>query len=277
MERSRALLSRNRAPSVAIVFVHGLAGDASTTWEAFPSLVREMPEAKDSDAYMFGYPSLEHPVEFSAAQFSNFLSDLLKDPARTLINPSLPSGADKRRDAFRYQSIVICAHSMGAVVARRVIIELDQNGDPGEDVSRVRMLLFAPAHKGSNLPLLLASGFGLDWLPGGALAAKLLYLRYRSLDDLATGSEYLRDLLTSSRQLRESRIAKGLAVDHLRATVLHAQKDRVVVQCRFDDDPIGKPIMRRNHRSVCKPDNYYLRPLELLRVVLRSLLAPEKR
>jgi hypothetical protein len=160
------------------------------------------------------------------------------------------------------------------------MIDLENHFGFGDPPVAIRLLLFAPAHKGSILPLMLASDFGIGWLPvaGAAAIARIVS---PALNDLSRGSETLIRLEADSRTLREkierqneelSRSrgrrssskpeeaikpsqAQGLrpATTHLLATVLHAAGDKVVVQEPFDADPPMQPVMRQNHRSICKP------------------------
>jgi hypothetical protein len=265
MTGGEALLSASLDADAAVVFVHGWGGDAGSTWEDFQANFRTLPEAVRTDALFWGYPSKTHKVAFCAAKLREFLADLLGAPAPSILTPSLPPGAPPRDEVFRYGQITLCAHSMGAVIVRRAMIDLERIGGLGVPPPAIRLLLFAPAHKGSNLPLMLASGCGLEWLPGATLLANVLRLRYRSLDDLARGSDTLRRLEEDSRSLR-SRLEGGAGnASHLRALVLHAQNDGVVEQEPFDDDPPFTTVMKRNHRSICKPDDSYRKPLEALR------------
>jgi pimeloyl-ACP methyl ester carboxylesterase len=290
MTGGEVLLSASPFVDSAVVFVHGWGGAAGRTWENFQAGLRGLPEASKADGIFWGYPSTIRKVAFCAAKFREFLGDLVEAPASHILNLSLPPKAPPRDPQFRYRKVVLCAHSMGAVIVRRAVIELDRMGKLEASRTAVRLLLFAPAHKGSNIPMMAASGFGLEWIPGARLIANsLLVLRYRSLMDLATGSEVLRLLEQDCRDLRTSKIPeyerilesrRRLSSDadveaigaslwgHLRATVLHAEADGVVEQERFDDDPPFTTVMRRNHRSICKPDDSYRKPVEELQKLI---------
>ena len=263
--RSQAMLNRAPAPETAVVFVHGWGDSALGTWEAFPAALREMPEAAAADIFFLDYPSTRASVATCAGEAKELLLDLLRAPARHLVNSSLPEGVAARAEEWRYARIVIVAHSMGAVVARRAWLDLERAGLSRQEAEKLRLLFFAPAHLGSSLPDLVASGLGLDCLPGASLVGRALVTYYRSLADLAPGSTALRLLADDSRTARERRMAAGTRDDDLRATVLHARDDKVVVQDRFDEDIDERPIAHRNHRNACKPDEAYRRPVEALR------------
>jgi pimeloyl-ACP methyl ester carboxylesterase len=262
------LLSVSPVAEEAIVFIHGWGGDAVGTWENFRAGIHALPEMSMADALFWAYPSKTHQVAYSAGVLRQFLSDLIDAPVRSILDPSCPQDLALRGDGFRYQRITLCAHSMGAVIARRAMIDLDREGGLGDPPPVIRLLLFAPAHKGSNLPLMIRSGFGLGWVPGATLVANALRLHYSSLEGLAKGGQTLRELEEHSRCLRLKLERGGKNTAHLRAQVLHAQNDRVVEQDSFDDDPPFTPVMKQTHRSICKPNDSYLQPIEALRRAL---------
>ena len=265
-----SLVMLSRAPVVekAIVFVHGWGGSASGTWEQFPTALRAMPEAAAVDAFFLDYPSTTLSVAVCASELKELLVDLLRAPAAHVVNPSLAEEAPPRPAGWRYRRVLLVAHSMGAVVARRALLDLDRTDLTVDEATAMRLLFFAPAHLGSSLPLLVASGLGLDWLPGASLVGRALRAHYRSLADLEEGSNALRLLSDDSRSARARRATAQEADDDLRAHVRHARNDKVVVQDRFDEDLDGRPIAHRNHRSACKPSESYRVPVEALRGVL---------
>jgi pimeloyl-ACP methyl ester carboxylesterase len=248
-------------PRTAILFVHGFGGAAVSTWESFQFHLRLSPEASDADVWFLQYPSMRHKVAWCGGVLRVFLEDLISKPSARILNPTLAViAADLREDNFHYRRIIICAHSMGAVVARRAVLDLEAKGWLSGDSPNIQLLLFAPAHKGSNLPMMAASAFGLDWLPCALLVANALRIHYRSLDDLAKGSATLRRLEADSRSLRRRRPN----APHFRATVLHAEHDSVVEQEPFDLDPPFLPVMGRDHRTICKPEPSYQFPIKVL-------------
>lgn len=266
---SRALLSTATLADTALVFLHGWGGTASDTWEAFPEALRLSPRAAHVDAFFLQYPSREHRVAFCAAPVASIVRDLLRHPLERVISGALPPGTT--RPPFIYSRVVLVGHSMGAVVARRALLDIfDELTE--EDRSRLRMLFFAPAHTGSSLPRLLTSGLGLDWLPGGALVGAALTSYYVSLQDLAEGSACLTALAEDARIARLSAVPGAVspadAPGYLRARVWHARDDKVVSQERFDADWPLQPVMGRNHRSICKPGLGYTRPIDAVHFIL---------
>ena len=268
---SRVLLSNQHA-ATALVFVHGWGGSASGTWEDFQRAIRFSPETATADAFFLNYPTRQKAVAFCAGEVRRFFRDLLHNPDATILNGSLPRGAPRRAPAMRYGRVVVIAHSMGAVVARRALLDLDRPDAPDglddADRAKIRLLFFAPAHTGSTIPLLIASGFGLDALPGAKAVGELLALRYRSLRDLAIGSRSLSKLEGDNKAARERHAQAGRATDHLIAFVFHADGDKVVEADAFDADPPLSGIIGKHHRSVCKPNEAYPTPVAGLRAAL---------
>jgi pimeloyl-ACP methyl ester carboxylesterase len=266
------------ATRTAIIFLHGWGGSASETWEAFPHSLRGMSHTAHADVFFLQYPSRSRSAAVCGSKFAEFLRDVLWSSAERVINPSLPASAPPRGPSM-YERIVIVAHSMGAAVARRGLLDLDRDELTDEQRRRFRMLFFAPAHKGSSLPLLIRSGMHLDWLPGSALVGAALTTYYRSLHDLAEDSNFLKTLEADSKEARGARAvfqstpaAAAQSTHYLRARVYHADGDKVVSQDRFDDDlrPPGT-ITHRNHRSICKPSERYQDPVTALASLLQQL------
>ena len=262
------MLSRAQPATTAIVFVHGWGGDANGTWEAFPAALRALPKAASADVFFIQYRSTTMSASVCGLELEEFLHDLLRDPAASVVNPSLPPDTSLRPAAARYSRIVIVAHSMGAVVSRRALLNLDRKGLSPEEQDTIRLLFIAPAHIGSELPDLIASGLGLDWLPGASSLGRLLSVRYKSLADLKRKSDCLELLAADSVAARARRAAAKMRDDDLRARVVHAHGDKVVYQDRFDEDDERRPIANRHHRSVCKPDETFRRPVDELDALL---------
>jgi pimeloyl-ACP methyl ester carboxylesterase len=273
---SRVLLCRQPA-TTAIVFVHGWGGGAHTTWEAFPHAVRFSPETATADAFLLAYASRKFSVATYSSHLRTFFHDLLHAPAKEILDGSLPRDAERRPAKFTYKQVILVAHSMGAVISRRALLDLDERpprdgGLDDNDRKKIRLLLFAPAHKGSTLPLLIASGLGLDWIPGATLAGNALTHYYRSLRDLAINSESLRRLEADTKAAREGHASRRGVGHHLIAEVYHAADDKVVEQDRFDRDHEMPSIFSKDHRSLCKPTDNYRRPVVALRDVLAAAM-----
>lgn len=213
----------------AIVFVHGYSGAAVKTWIEFPKLLTSGGELKNKDFIFWGYDSVHETTDSCADRFQDLLDALLSRPAG-----SWRPNAITARDSSPYRRIVVVAHSMGAVVARRALLLGDETSAPW--TSRVRLVLYAPAHHGARLDLadsLLSNLFGTIWTSA----------QYRSpaINQLRPKSDYLDDL---ARDVSAA-LKKSPKPSHLIALrVIHARQERVLShpEKRFGEDPLRKLI-----------------------------------
>jgi hypothetical protein len=113
---SRTRLSKAAHPMGALIFVHGFKGDAWTTWLDFPGGLATAEKASDYDLFFYGYDSRQSAPTI-AIELIDFLRAVAENPADAVTNSSLASGMPLRK-AFSYESLVLCAHSLGAVVSR---------------------------------------------------------------------------------------------------------------------------------------------------------------
>ena len=266
---SQAMLNCKADVKTAVVFVHGWRGDAVRTWDDFPGFIRSLPEMDSADAIFLEYPTVADSVSTAGANFRLFLMDLMRNPAKTIINPSACAEAEPRDERFAYKRIILVAHSMGAVVVRRALLDCEkarrEEVFKEQEFAKIRLLFFAPAHTGSRIPLLIGSGLGLDFLPGAVAVGSLLKLYFVSLRDLEEGSRCLSLLAQENCEFRKARESNNHVVEHLRATVYHAENDKVVTDYHFDADYSTHPVNKRNHKSICKPADDYRKPVEALR------------
>lgn len=114
MPPDSAWVYQNKAhrADVAIVFVHGIFGDARDTWtnangQTFFDLIHDHPNVgKPVDVFTFGFPS----GVFDKGAFD------VQDASKSLRDKLLFYGVDK------YESVVFVAHSMGGLVVMRTLI-----------------------------------------------------------------------------------------------------------------------------------------------------------
>ncbi len=245
--KTRAHWSTTPARHV-VVFVHGFGGHPIKTWPNFPSL---LPNASvpPFDFLFFGYDGLQQQTTNSAGELLRFLEVFLADPA-TLINATIPSL--ERRASFFYDRVVIVAHSLGAVVTRRALLDARAGEGSGKSypwLARTRIVLFAPAHMGAYAAALASSALtGQPWFLGGLVG---LYVRYRSplLTDLQAGSTVLTALVNDSQVAGAVGPTPSFIKSH---SVCLATKDRVVINAGFPLDPPPRWI-DADHLAVCKP------------------------
>lgn len=258
-KKSRARLAEHGRR--ALIFVHGFGGDATGTWDLFSSLLPDEPLYSSHDLFFYGYESLRQSAAYSAANLLDWLRRILTRPSE-VVNALLPPSAPKRPDSFVYERVTIGAHSMGAVVTRRALLDLAR--EPGMDgpLDQVRLVLFAPAHMGGSVIRLASEVLGPLKL---ALAPPILKFFWPSLQDLEPGSDTLGLLRQDTTSALEDARARRSTTRHLIAeAVIHGQKDRIVNQNPFCSDPPLTPFDARGHLDVCKPRANYQDPIAAL-------------
>jgi hypothetical protein len=264
--RSYGIISGDYSPSKVCVFVHGWAGDVNGTWLGFPSRLRAA--APVADYLFYGYDSLRASANYSASKFRDFLRCVIENPQAEVLAPSwkamgVPSVP--RPNGFTYGRVVLCCHSLGAVVARKALIDLESQ-TPGIVRSRdVRMILFAPAHMGSHLAKLAQEFLGISifHLPL-AVATTYASVTLKSLRDLVPGSRALDQLGAANLSLVDSIVKSTGKPPTYLPRVFHGEHDQVVEQLDFPGDPPFDPVDDETHTSICKPRNDYHLPVKEL-------------
>ena len=231
-------------PKNLVVFVHGFNGHAIKTWNTFPELIQEHNSFKESDVIFFGYDSLKTQASNMKLRLFNFI-DTAVDPTRMeyAIQRDIPSG-------FAYDKIVIVAHSLGAVITRMAMLYAKAKGSPW--LNKCKLVFFAPAHFGSRIP----ENFKECFQGVTSLFQSFAVTKYPIIKDLAEGSQILTQLERNSRTLLDVGNA-----DYLRAYVVWASNDIVVVNSSFCDDYPEEEIEDTTHTSVCKPTQEKLNAL----------------
>jgi pimeloyl-ACP methyl ester carboxylesterase len=212
-----------KAPASALlVFVHGFTGSALDTWNDFPRLFQELDDMAHTDVIFYGYDSVRGQVNNHAAVFYDFLHTII--PER------------------HYVRIVLVAHSLGAIVIRRGLLFAKTAAQ--EWLEKVRMVLFAPAHRGARPHNLVA-----EFLPSvGKILFSLGLLAAPVLDDLRPDSLTISNLIDESQG--HLRAGEG---DFTKAyRVIWAAKEIVVHNEQFCEDPPPTVVPAQTHMSVCK-------------------------
>jgi alpha-beta hydrolase superfamily lysophospholipase len=236
----------------AVLFIHGYSGRPVKTWRQFDQLLPGCGDCANRDLFFYGYDGIRADMLASASLFRDFLDRLLTAPA-DLLNAVLPASA-KRPASFGYDEIAIVAHSLGAVISRRALLDATRLGRPW--APRTRLILFAPAHCGASVAdLALETASGLPLLSFFVSAA-----RFTSplIDQLRPDSAEL-------KALREDTLAAAAAHPHLVArSVFIAEYEKIVRNETFALDPPPVAIAGTNHTDICKPSADNRKPLELL-------------
>jgi pimeloyl-ACP methyl ester carboxylesterase len=240
--------------NVAVVFVHGFAGDPLDTWLDFPWLTPRSQKFDGIDLIYFGYDGATARVTASATFLIRFLIDLATQPAQAIINPTMRP-VDHRASPFKYEEIVLVGHSTGAILIREALLRCAKIPEAKTLLPRVRMVFFAPAHCGSEL-----IPKNSDVL-GGSLLVVLTQLavnwRLPILKDLTRDGATIVNLRAATVKALK---APGLqSKSHLiAARIFFGLHEKVVCQDRFceDPDPDSKDWVvfpDRDHVTVCKP------------------------
>ena len=218
-------------------------------------------KAADYDLFFYGYDS-RRSASSSAIELVEFLRAVAESPADKVTNPSLASGMPLRKP-FSYEALVLCAHSLGAVVSRLALLDaVDDDESPCRWLAKLRLVLFAPAHSGALIIELASLGLGGFPLVGSALQA-LARARHISLRDLEPRSNTLKEL----RKRTEKALAGEFGKCH-RAWVAHARRDKIVLSDKFLSDRPAKLFKDANHISICKPTQSFKQPLQFVLEVL---------
>lgn len=160
-----------------------------------------------------------------------------------------------------YKELLLVGHSLGSVIVRRMLCDVahDWHMRLKTDPSAARppllagqLRLFSPASAGfrpsKTLGLLRASP---AWL-----AVNLHLRRSSSYSDLQPGSL----VLTETRRRTEELVDAHDELDSLRAHILWANPDGVVIAERYDSDYLDDALDGKSHRAVCKPNSAYQAP-----------------
>ncbi len=246
-------------PRSILVFVHGFCGHAISTWVSFPEMLLADPRTIQTDIVFYGYDGKTRQAGNSSLELLTFLRDVATRPWALS-----SSGIGRSRADPPYERIVVAAHSLGAVVTRRALLDAARVGDAW--LERVRFVLFAPAHNGAYAAV-LASAFvsEQDWFLG-KLAGAVAQYNIPLIEDLKPDSVVLRRLQDDTRTALGPLLAEdpGASPSHLVArAVVWANDDKVVINQPFQCDPL--PVLwDGDHSRVCKPHLGFVDPLDIV-------------
>jgi len=241
----------------AILFLHGYSGSSIGTWKQFDSLLFDFPPAQDADIFFIGYPSTTRATEANAYSFFEALDALFGSLAAARRPSSIPGDRDKP-----YRKIVVVAHSMGAVVARRALLLADEQNRFWTD--RTALVLFAPAHLGARfhnyVDSTVASIYRLIW--------NFAQFRSPAINELRVGSPYLEQ---HQRDVAVALLRRPILRHLIAQRVIHGLDDIIVDQPGhvFCSDP-PSIFIPGTHTSLCKPRSISSPALEQLRLFLEA-------
>lgn len=240
-----------------LVFIHGFNGKAVLTWNKFPSKLAADASFAETDIIFYGYKSLQR--NRNAGNYASDLLIFLKQEIDAIPAPgniARIAGEKKLTQRNGYEKIILVAHSLGAIVLRKALMNAKADTVPW--LEKVQMLLIAPAHLGAKVDKLI---FGvLDIILIGKLLANGLSYFYPVLEDLKEKSVLLDDLKDDTRMYLQ--INQG---DFTKAKiVIHSDPDGIVTNGRFESDPQEITVNGSSHTEVCKPNENYNVPFEKL-------------
>lgn len=232
--------------------MHGWGSRSIKAWREFDSLLLGHVAARGTDVVFYGYEGvLAHPTA-SADVLWRFLGAIATDAGNVALSP-VP------RTAQRYDKILIVAHSMGAIVARRALLfALKKRASWAK---RVELILFAPAHSGVE-----ATKLALE-LPGffqkAAVVFRLFAPATNALHDDETFTSLAKDV---TKALATTPKPKCLVA---KTVVVGSQDAIVTISKRFCEDPFSPDddyhvVQGKGHVSVCKPHAQYTTPLDIV-------------
>lgn len=191
-------------------------------------------------------------MEFPAELY-DFL-DLMTTPLKSKILPIKQKLSERK-----YKRIILVAHSLGAVLVRQA--QLFAVIAKKKWVNHSSMVLFAPAHSGANvIPLAMQALPGLSSLLG--VFAKFKYPILNDLDPTEDG-------ILNSIETRTDTLQKSGKGEFTKAVlVVHVKGDKIVKNQQYLLDSPPKIIQNSTHISICKPNDAYSKPLELLKAII---------
>ena len=292
---SYAMLSTNPVKRTAIVFVHGFAGDAMTTWLQFQTLIdllqNRFPHYAASDLYFYSYDSLKTKLPANAQRCLDFIHHIYPRPDRSsLIDdaplsflPDVLQSTSVLAASYlpeSYQELILVGHSLGGVVIRMAVwFALRGASDPtamhavgarsieercrfvidAEPVLSGELTLFGPAILGSRLPVWMSQALALvAGIPSaGPAILQTLGLALPSIYELQCEDKVLSDL----RRFTEDAADQFPFVKSLRGRVMWGEQDKVVEMWQYKYDNPVRYLPKIGHMNVCKPSQDHTDPL----------------
>lgn len=247
-------------PERLVVFVHGFGGQAVGTWERFPESARVGDWWRASDMLFVGYDSVRDSIAGAANRLRRHLPDFYPRPPAELLD--IEGVTLRPLPSSPYQELVLVGHSLGGVVVRRALSDaagawLDQRETDPKTLRPAllgaKVRLFSPASAGFRS----AGWLGLVQASPIWIAVNMYLRRSSAYSDLQPGSQFLADTRRRTETLVTSHPDDLRA---LRASILWANPDEVVLTERYDSDLVDDTVDNTTHRGVCKPCDSYPTP-----------------
>lgn len=236
----------------AVLFIHGFSGDALRTWSRFHELLPQRSKFRGRDIFFYGYDGLRADIYASAAIFREFLSRLF---SKRFADENLPLSIS-RETGSEYKELIVVAHSLGAAIARRALLDATKAGC--EWVGKIRLVLYAPAHAGASIVGLAQEA--MAHIPFAGIFINYAKFKSPLIEQLKEGSDFLKSLSDETQSLMHIKGSSQLVA----LKVLIAEYENIVVNKTFCGDPPPVPIEGGTHTSLCKPRPGFLKPINAL-------------
>lgn len=229
-----------------VVFIHGFNGHVLQTWHDFPAGTQlEDDWWRDSDLLFVSYRSTRENISAVAHRIRRHIAQFYPSPNAEALGAG---GEPPREDVRDYSELVLVGHSLGGLVVRRAMVDAAleslEPGMPRSPLLDAQIRLFSPASAGFRASGLL----GMVAATPVWAAIEMFVRRSSAYTDLQPGSAVLRD----TRERTES-LAQRDEFSNLRAHIIWASPDDVVIAERYHTDFVDDAIDATTHSSICKP------------------------
>lgn len=231
-----------------VVFVHGFNGRSVKTWLNFPEAGDHREWWRDADLLFIGYKSLRENITGVANRVRRELPLFYPDPFGMAMNIA---GARPRENISPYSELTLVGHSLGGLILRRAMVDgMMKWRDAGSPDPRPawltgRLRLFSPASAGFQ-----SAGFLGAVNASGIWGAIEMFLNTSSAyRDLQPGSA-----IQTDTRLRTEALASQNGGDTLRANIVWANPDEVVITERYTTDFVDDSWDGKSHTTICKPE-----------------------
>jgi pimeloyl-ACP methyl ester carboxylesterase len=245
-----------------LLFIHGFGGCATKTWRFFPKLLVTDHAFSGCDLLFYGYDSRRVAALASATVLFDFLDPFLTNPSY-LINHEVDL---QRSWDFRHSEIYVVAHSLGAPIARKMLLRARERKSVW--LPKVKMVFYAPATAGARAEQSARSAGSQGIFILTALYSWFSY-NWPATDDLRRGSTFLTNLHSETDQVILSDVG---AVFRSFGTFFGEHENVVDLKQELPWDSPYTIIPDKDHFSVCKPR----KPQDAAYLNLKRLLAKQR-
>lgn len=230
-----------------VVFVHGFMGKAIGTWREFPAAGINRRWWQEADLLFVSYESTRDNITAVAHRLRNQLPKFYPIPSEEAMSVC---GYEARQHNRRpYSELILLGHSLGGLIVRRALCDAAADWSENETSDRPALLdakvrLFSPASAGFRA----AGMLGLLKATNVWVAVEMFVRRAPAYTDLQQNSPTL-----EVTRRRTEEYAQKPGFESLRAHIVWANPDNVVLAERYDTDHVDNAWDDTSHSSVCKP------------------------